>query len=70
MQIQEEPPLQEAVSLVVKSIPFMQTVAASAQDNELSSEGWGAGSFIGQNPAEGSDDDDDDLSWLQNKGTA
>lgn len=68
-QIEEEPPLQEAVSPIVKSIPFMQNIAASAQGNELSLEGWGAGPFTGQQTAEGWGDDDD-LSWLQNEGTA
>lgn len=67
----DNPPLQEAASPVVRSIPFMQTAAASAHDNELSLEGWaGAGPFGGQgftssphHAAEGWGEDD--LSWLQ-----
>lgn len=63
-----EPLLQEAVSPVVKAIPFMQT---AGQDNELSLEGWGGAGLFGNQGAASSPQQtaegwgDDDLDWLQ-----
>ena len=59
-----------------KSIPFMQTAAASHRDNELSLEGWaGSGLFgsqgIASSPQQAAEGwGEDGLSWLETEDTA
>ena len=73
--IPPEPPLQEAASPMLKSIPFMQPAAVSPTNpNDLSLEGWGVAGPVGNNGsgevaaknAEGWDEEGFD--WLDSEG--